>query len=99
MSVLPVILWTDALLFALLAAVVAAGFYVRRRDYLLASWRRVAGSSMGMASATVLALFVAVGVLDSLHYRDKMEGGAWSVEVLSVLDALASPLRLHVEKT
>ena len=99
MNILPVVLWTDALLFALLVAVVAAGFYVRRRDYLMASWRRVAGSGMGMAAATVLALFVSVGFLDSLHYREKMAGGAWSVEVLSGLDALASPLRLHVEKT
>ncbi len=99
MSILPVVLWTDGLLFALLAALVATGFYVRRRDYLMASWRRVAGSSMGMSAATVLALFVTVGFLDSLHYRDKVEGGAWSVEVVSVLDALASPLRLHVEKT
>lgn len=103
LPVLPVVLWTDALLFALLAAALAAGFYVRRREYLMLAWRRVAGDSMGMAAATVLSLFVLVGFLDSLHFRPKLEssGGkeAWSVEVLSALDALAAPLRLRVEKT
>ncbi|MDD5296857.1 MAG: ABC transporter permease [Rhodocyclaceae bacterium] len=101
MPFLPVLLWTDALLFALLAAAVAAGFYVRRREYLMLAWRRVAGDGLGMAAATVLALFLVVGLLDSLHYRSRLEGAGtvWSVEVESALDALAEPLRRQVEKT
>jgi len=103
LPVLPMLLWTDLLLFALLAAALAAGFYVRRREYLMLAWRRVAGDGLGMAAATVLALFVLVGFLDSLHFRPKLEGSGgkevWSVEVLSALDALAAPLRLQVEKT
>jgi peptide/nickel transport system permease protein len=103
LPILPVVLWTDALLFALVLAAVAAGFYVRRREYLMLAWRRVAGDGLGMGAATVLALFVVVGLLDSLHFRPRLEGEGgkvvWSVEVESALDVLAAPLRLHVEKT
>ena len=57
-----------------------------------------------MASATVLLAFIAIGLLDSLHYRVALEGKAeqktqYAVEVLSLLDALAAPLRTRNEKT
>lgn len=57
-----------------------------------------------MASATVLLAFILIGLLDSLHYRVQLEGkpgqkASYAIEVLSVLDALAAPLRLRNEKT
>src|SRR5262249_39158564 len=63
-----------------------------------------AQSAQGMSALVVLAVFVAVGLLDSLHYRPALErrGGeapAYSTEVISVFDALAGPLRTHREKT
>jgi peptide/nickel transport system permease protein len=105
---MPVVLWTDALVFLLVACIAAIGLHVRRQDYLLASWQRVGASRPGMAALTVLAAFIAVGLLDSLHYRTKLEGGnagtngqpaQYSVEVLSLLDAIAMPLRMRTEKT
>jgi len=53
----------------------------------------------------VLAVFVAIGLLDSLHFRPALEkpgeGGkvAYSVDVLSVLDLLVAPLRERCERT
>ena len=104
MSFLPVILWSDALVFLLLGAAVATTFYVRRREHLLLPWRRVARSSVAMVSLLVLSLFLAVGLLDSLHYRTALpqtNGGdkVYSPEVLSVLDKLLEPLRTRTEKT
>lgn len=103
---MPIILWTDALVFLLIACAIGAGFYVKRREYLLASWRRVGESRTGMASLTVLAAFIAVGLLDSLHYRPRLDdvpGGTtangYSSEVRSALDALLQPLRAGTEKT
>ncbi len=98
------ILWSDALLFLLLAAVAGFVLHVRRHEHLRAPWGRVAGSRMGMAAMVVLAAYMAIGVLDSLHYRPALpaEPGQpvqYSNEVLSVLDALAGPLRTQVEKT
>ena len=104
MPILPVVLWTDLLLFALIAVAIAAGFYVRGQPHLLAGWRHVAAGGAAMASLTVLTAFVAVGVLDSLHYRaalDASKGGErrYAVEVTSLFDLLVSGLRTHTEKT
>ena len=100
MSFVPVVLWSDALVFLLLASGIAMAWYVRRHEHLLLPWRRVAKSSVAMVSLLVLSLFLLVGMLDTLHYRVVLKnGGAYSPEVLSVFDKLAEPLRLHTEKT
>ena len=99
----PVILWTDALVFVLVAAALLFAWYVRRHEHLLAPWRRVARSASGMAALTVLCFFIIAGLLDSLHYRPALpnQGGprVYAVEVLSVLDAAVGPLRTQKEKT
>ena len=105
LPVQPVLLGTDLLLFVLFAALLGLAAWVRRDPSLSAAWRRVAADPLAMASATVLCLFVLVGLLDSLHYRSRLPpaSGAtavtYSVEVHSVLDALLTPLRTRQEKT
>ncbi len=99
MNFMPVILWSDALVFLLIAAGIAMVWYVRRHEYLLLPWRRVGESSVAMVCLLVLSCFLLVGLLDTLHYRAALKQGAYSPEVLSVFDKLAEPLRLHVEKT
>ena len=101
---MPVVLWTDALVLALVAAIGAYFVHVRRRPHLRAPWRRVTQSAPGMSALVVLAAFVAIGLLDSLHFRPALERkpgqeAAYSTEVLSVFDAIAGPLRAHREKT
>ena len=104
MSFMIEVLWSDRLVFLLLIAGIAATWYVRKREHLLLPWRRVAQSSVALVSLLVLALFVLVGLLDSMHYRialpEQSNGAAvYSPEVLSVFDRLVEPLRLHNEKT
>jgi len=103
MSFLPVILWSDALVFLLLAAAGGAAWYIRRHEHLLLPWRRVAHNSTAMVSLLVLSLFLAVGLLDSLHFREALPQGSgdkvYSPEVLSVFDKLVGPLRTQTEKT
>lgn len=104
MNFMPVILWTDALIFLLIAVGTAAAWYVRRREHLLLPWQRVAKSSVGMVSLLVLSLFLLVGLLDTLHYRvalpEKSNGQTvYSPEVLSAFDTLVSGLRGRIEKT
>ncbi len=98
-----VILWTDALVFLLVVAVAALVWYVRRHEHLMAPWRKVARDPVGVAAGTVLAVFVFVGLADSVHYRPAIgakDGKTiYAVEVLSLLDALAAPLRARREKT
>ncbi|HSD59917.1 MAG TPA: ABC transporter permease [Burkholderiales bacterium] len=101
---MPVILATDALIWLLVVAVLAFAWYVRRREHLLAPWRRVARSASGMAAATALSFFVLVGLPDSIHFRPALpdEPGkprAYAVEVLSLLDVALKPLRTNKERT
>jgi peptide/nickel transport system permease protein len=102
----PVILWTDALVYLLAAGLLVFAWHVWRHEHLLVPWRRVAHSASGMSALTVLAFFIAVGLLDTIHLRPAIENGgggtnetAYSVEVLSLFDLLATPLRTRVEKT
>ncbi len=99
MRFMPVVLWSDALVYLLMAAGISAALYVRRHEHLLLPWRRVGKNSVAMVCLLVLSCFLLVGLLDSLHYRAELGQGSYSPEVLSVFDRIAEPLRLHVEKT
>jgi peptide/nickel transport system permease protein len=102
---MPVLLWTDALVLFLIAMIVAYAAYAYRREHLAAPWRRVAQSASGMSALVVLAAFIAVGLLDSLHFRPALEGrdaqgnAVFAVEVRSVLDTVLAPLRERTERT
>jgi peptide/nickel transport system permease protein len=101
----PVVLWTDALLYVLLAVIVGFILYARRKPHLRAPWSQVFSRRLAAASVVVLLAYVLIGLLDSLHYRlplpDSGQGGEvhYAVEVLSVLDYLLGPVRTHTEKT
>jgi peptide/nickel transport system permease protein len=104
MSFMPVFLWSDKLIFLILAAGVACVWYVRQHEHLQVPWRRVARNPTAMVSLLVLSLFVLVGLLDTMHYRaalpDRNNGETvYSPEVLSLFDKLVTPLRTQTEKT
>jgi peptide/nickel transport system permease protein len=104
MSFKPIILWTDALLCLLFLAGLVFGWTVRRRQHLRAPWQRVVQSRSGIVSMIVLALFLGIGLLDSIHFRPAVETGkggarAYGVEVVSLLDMVVGPLRQRPEKT
>jgi ABC-type dipeptide/oligopeptide/nickel transport system permease subunit len=99
-----VLLWSDALFFLLIAATFAGAWWARRQDHVRTAWARVWANRRARIAAAVLAVFFAIGIADSLHYRPQLseEQGkppSYSVEVLSVLDALLMPLKTRTEKT
>lgn len=100
-----VILWTDALVFVLVAVAVAGAWYIRGREHLRAPWRKVAHSRSGMCALVVLSVLVIIGFLDSLHYRPRLEQANtkgntnYAVEVRSVFDVLVEPLGKRPERT
>ncbi len=104
MSIMPQILWTDALIFLLVAIIACGAIYARGKEHLLAPWRHVVRSRIGVASMVVLLVYVCIGLLDSMHYRKALpeQGGGevhYSGEVLSVLDAIMDNVRSNVETT
>jgi peptide/nickel transport system permease protein len=99
-----VVLWSDMLIWLLVASGLGLGLLIAKSPPLLAAWRRVGANRVGIASATVLLGFIVIGLLDSLHYRLALESkpgqkAIYAIEVLSALDALAMPLRTRNEKT
>jgi len=105
MNILPVALWTDVLIWLLVAAVALFAAYCAQRPHLAAPWARVFRSRAAVASAVVLAAYLVVGLLDSLHYRPALPSKdaavpvAYAVEVRSALDAALSELRERSERT
>jgi len=101
----PVILWTDALVFILLAVVFGFALYARDKEHLRAPWREVVRSRMAVASLVVLTAYTITGLLDSVHFRKALPMHAgqqeiqYSGDVLSLLDELLGDMRTQVEKT
>lgn len=101
-----VYLWTDRLIFVLIAGAILLSAYIRGKEHLRAPWREVFRRKLAMASLVVLSVYVAVGLLDSVHYRvplsqtEQSDGRVhYSVQVQSLLDSIAAPLRERVENT
>jgi len=100
-----VILWTDALIFLLIALMLVFGRLAASREHLRTPWRSVGRSRMGMGALVVLSVYVLIGVLDSVHYKPQLPEAAQTAkithsnEILSLLDYLLTPLRERQEKT
>jgi peptide/nickel transport system permease protein len=99
MSFQPEILWTDALVWLLVLATAGFAWHIARTPVLRASWHKVLVRPMGMSSVAVLAVFVLIGLADSLHYRERLDNGQLGVEVKSVLDRILAPLTARNERT
>ena len=112
MPILPVVLWTDALVYLLVAAVAGFAWYVRRHEHLRAPWWRVAQTPAAMSALVVLAVFILVGLFDSVHFRLALPAApgtqvdraasrdvAYAVEVKSALDLLLAPIANRPERT
>ncbi len=105
MSFLPVFLWTDILIYVLLTFVSSAIFYIRRHPHLRAPWKSVLLRKRGVISIMILLCYVAIGLLDSVHFRTALpteqptEAIHYSTDVITLLDLVILPLRQQVEKT
>ena len=105
MPLMPVLLWTDALVFLLIALGVAFGLRAARHEHLRAPWRRVVRSRIGAATLVILSAYALVALLDTVHFRLRLDQPApdaqfqYDPEVSSLLDLVLSPLRQGQEKT
>ena len=97
---------TDALFFSLIIVAVIYFCYAARREHLRAPWRRVAGNSLAMAAAAVLATFLVIAIIDSIHFFPRLaavDGDEneiqYASEVISLFDLIVGPVREQVEKT
>ena len=103
-----VFLATDVVLYLLLVAIAFYVWHMLRTPTLRQTWRVVVRDPAAMSAAVVLGVFLAISLLDSVHFRsllppapgaDTNSAPAYSTRTLSVLDALLSGPRESVEKT
>ena len=101
---MPVVLLTDALFFVLIVVLIGGVVHLGRHPETARPWRKLATSRSAMLSVVVLLVYLFVALLDSLHFRPRLETGAtdepqYAAEVISVLDVALTHLRSNTEKT
>lgn len=104
MHILPVVLWTDALVFLLVIGAMAFVFWIRHDEQSRATWRAVFRRPMAMSAFVILMFFVIIGVFDSMHFKVPKKNGHngqqyYSTKVYSVLDKMLWPLGQQYERT
>lgn len=102
------LLYTDALLFLLLAIGISYLCYARRHVHLIAPWRYLAKSKVAMGSAAVLISYLSFAIVDSIHFQlpannattnTVSEETRYQSETISLLDVWLAPLRTNTEKS
>jgi peptide/nickel transport system permease protein len=103
-----VFLWTDFVLWLVVAGVVLYIWRIRRNARAQANWSHVLHDAPAMCAAVVLGVFITIALLDSVHFRPRLsavEGAAADAQVaygtrtLSIFDALMSHAIESREKT
>ncbi|MGD8591659.1 MAG: ABC transporter permease [Gammaproteobacteria bacterium] len=99
------VLWTDGLVYLLVVALLLFTIQAKSKEHLRGPWRHIARRRIAMSAMVVLMFYVAVGLLDSVHFRKALERQPgqtqvhYSGEVLSLLDIIATALRERQETT
>src|SRR5258706_1739521 len=103
-----VFLWTDLVIWLSAAGVFAYAWRTRGNANARANWRHVTHDAAPMSAAVVLLAFSALALLDSFHFRPRLDAAAdaaadapvaYVPRTLSVLDVLLSHARESTEKT
>ncbi len=91
-----IVLWTDALIFLLIAVAVILFLSLHKKEHFTRPWKKVTQSRVGMASLVFLTFFMLIGLLDSIHFKPAQAEGN---TIISVLDYWATPIRQQQEKS
>jgi peptide/nickel transport system permease protein len=103
----PLLLWSDALIFMLVIALVLFFYRLNRDPLIRERWRQVFGTRLGMVTFTVIMTYVGIALLDSIHFRKALEPveGSPTEEVFydnkatSALDVLLDGMGDRFERT
>tara|TARA_R110001599_G_scaffold111534_3_gene275891 strand:+ start:10910 stop:12280 length:1371 start_codon:yes stop_codon:yes gene_type:complete len=103
----PVLLWSDALIFLLVISLALFFWRLRRDPQTRERWADVFSSRLGMVAFTVIAAYILVALLDSLHFRRALENPEslatqevfYDNKVSSVFDVLTGGMGDRFERT
>ena len=108
----PLLLWSDALVFLLVIALVLFFYQLRRDPLTRERWAQVFSSRLGMVTFTVILTYVGIALLDSLHFRKALDAPVaaadqqsdtaevfYDNQVTSVLDIMLGGMGERFERT
>ena len=99
-----VFLLTDIFFYIIIFSLGYYVYYVRKTKDILDTWKHVFKSKTGIISIIVLAFFLLIAILDSIHFKEKIENEnsdliSYSSEIKSVLDLILLPTYQNTEKS
>lgn len=94
---MPVILWTDALVFLLVAIAGVSIVLGRKNKNIREHWRKVCQHPSRMIAMVVVLVFAAIGILDSMHFMPQRVSNSDRASVQSVLDVILRPISQEME--
>jgi len=90
-------LWTDWMIWGLIASFAYLGVLVRRSRQVAQQWMRIFESKLALISAMILCIYLLIALLDSIHFQTT---SAQQMTVhQSVLDKVFSHLAVGQERT
>ncbi len=92
---MPVILWSDALVFLLVAIVIMVVAKSLRDNEYRTKWNEITRSPIRIIAMIFLLVFIIIGSLDCMHYDTQNMSGS----LVSVLDWLLLPISLMRESS
>lgn len=106
-GVKPVLLWTDILIWLLVIAIGSFIYSIRRVPESRKQWRQVFSSRLGSVTFIIILTYVAVALIDSLHFRKPLtpapgqnpETVYYSNQVNSVLDLILGEMAINKERS
>ena len=99
-----VFLLTDIFFYIIIFSLGYYVYYVRKTKDILDTWKHVFKSKTGIISIIVLAFFLLIAILDSIHFKEKIKNEnndliSYSSEIKSVLDLILLPTYQNAEKS
>ena len=99
-----VFLLTDIFFYIIIFSLGYYVYYVRKTEDILETWKHVFKSKTGIISIVVLAFFLLIAILDSIHFKEKIKNEkndliSYSSEIKSVLDLILLPTYKNTEKS
>ena len=103
----PVLLWSDALIFMLVVALILFFYKLREDPQTRERWGQVFSSRLGMVAFTVILTYVGIALLDSMHFRKALENPEglqtkelfYDNKVTSALDVMLQGMGDRFERT
>lgn len=94
------VLWTDCLIYLLVALALLFAIKAYFNPHLRKIWRKVIYRPLNLVAIVILISYAVIGLLDTVHLHETIEDQKESqTGMISLLDKILQPMILHTERT